>query len=177
MRDNVNRFWLDQLSGGTDTDSGTEVRQEVGSDQESFKENVKRWLRKRKNELREYAIRHNGCSAAIRAPYSILANLLGVSLSSVNNWLYSKGQKAIPEERVKVIEELMKAVPYEDTEEGQESFAEEDKKGCNFITDVDITNLVSAIKKNLTDAAFRKFYTEAEALGMTLDDYLRNLFK
>ena len=52
----------------------------------------------------------------------------------------------------------------------------ENAPASSVFVENDISSLLNAVKQRLTDAAFRKFYMEAESVGMTLDAYLRSLF-
>ena len=136
------------------------------SNQDGFKEEVKNWLRANKDEIKRLCEAKGGCTAST-SPYGMLAALMKISLSSINNWMSLKAQKPIPDERVKEIRRIMAEV----------------KQGCSEVAPVSPSSAVSKdefvqlLKSRLTYEAIGKFYTEAERAGMSLDAYLGSLLK
>lgn len=136
--------------------------------QQNFKDELKNWLRTRKSDLQRYC-RELGVENAATSAYGMLAELMGISQSSINNWLSQKAQKQIPEDRVEEIEAIRAKVeafcqPPAAAErdpmlaESKEAFAKH-------------------LKTRLSYEAKGKFYEEAESMGMTLDEYLLSLLR
>lgn len=136
------------------------------SNQEGFKEEVKDWLRANKSEIKRLC-EAEGISTVSSSPYGMLAALMKISLSSINNWMSLKAQKQIPEERVKEIRRIMAEV-------------KQDRSGAASASPSAAASkdeFVQLLKSRLTFEAIGKFYTEAEKEGMSLDAYLNSLLK
>ena len=135
------------------------------SNQEGFKEEVKKWLRSNKSAIKRLC-EAEGHSVTTSSPYGMLAALMKISLSSINNWMSLKAQKQIPDERVKEIRRIMAEVE-------QGSLAAAATPSASASKD----EFVQLLKSKLTFEAIGKFYTESEKAGMTLDEYLGSLLK
>lgn len=144
------------------------------SDQQSFKESVKQWLRSRKEEIKNYGLATGAITSQDVAPYAMLAQLLNVSLSSINNWMSLKGRKPIPEDRVNDIKRLMDEVALRKViDVAPQATSGVDGDACELSDE----QLIATFKCRLSDAAIGKFYREAEESNMSLDVYLRSLLK
>ena len=136
------------------------------SNQDGFKEEVKNWLRSNKDEIKRLC-EAEGISVISSSPYGMLAGLMKISLSSINNWMSLKAQKPIPDERVKEIRRIMAEV-------------KQDRSGAASASPSAAASrdeFVQLLKSRLTFEAIGKFYTEAERAGMSLDAYLGSLLK
>lgn len=138
------------------------------NNQQDFKEEVKQWVRSRKGEILQLCKARNlECEST--SPYGMLAKLMGINISSINNWMSLKARKMIPENRVEEIRRIMREVAGL-VEAGQSSDtktpAEDDRSA-----------FVQQLKERLNYEAIGRFYMEAEKAGMSLDSYLQSLLK
>ena len=139
------------------------------SNQQDFKEELKQWVREHKDDMKTFCDAHS-MEFTHKSPYGLLAALMGVNISSINNWMSQAAEKQIPSKRVENIKSIMREVSQfaenrQIAEAGQTS-ATEDKEA-----------FVQLLKEKLSYEAVGRFYTEADKAGMTLEDYLFNLLK
>lgn len=136
--------------------------------QQNFKDELKNWLRMRKSDLQRYC-KEFGVNSAATSAYGMLAELMGISQSSINNWLSQKAQKQIPEDRVKEIEALQAKV---------EAFCQRAAapEGSSMPAE-SREEFVKQLEARLCDEAIGKFYKEAKKADMTLDEYLLSLLR
>ncbi len=139
------------------------------SNQHDFKEELKQWLREHKEDMKTYCDAHS-MEFTHKSPYGLLAALMGVNISSINNWMSQAAEKQIPSKRVEDIKSIMRDVSqYADMQqltEDKQASAAEDKAA-----------FVQLLKEKLSYEAIGRFYTEADKAGMALDDYLLSLLK
>lgn len=136
------------------------------SNQDGFKEEVKTWLRANKSAIKKMC-EAEGYRVASSSPYGMLAALMKISLSSINNWMSLKAQKQIPDERVKEIRRIMAEVEQVSLGSAPATTSASASKD----------EFVQLLKSKLSFEAIGKFYTEAETAGMSLDEYLSSLLK
>ena len=139
------------------------------SNQQDFKEELKQWVREHKDDMKTFCDAHS-IEFTHKSPYGLLAALMGVNISSINNWMSQAAEKQIPSKRVENIKSIMREVSQfaenRQLTEDRQTSATEDKKA-----------LVQLLKEKLSYEAIGRFYTEADKAGMTLEDYLLSLLK
>lgn len=139
------------------------------SNQREFKEELKQWLRKYKEDVQRYC-KEKAIECEHHSAYKMLSELMGVSISSINNWMSLSAEKQIPEERIEQIRQIQAEVSHlasmPAAAPGEQIAAEESRE-----------DFVQRLKDRLSYEAVGRFYMEAEKAGMTLDAYLLSLLK
>ena len=169
MEDNRYEGWGD-VFGETNQQASKKANQQ------EFKKEVKKWLREHKSEIislcesrKQSPCKEKNLECKSCSPYGMLACLMGISISSINNWMSAKAQKLIPENRVEKIERIMREVA---------GLAGVDLEGdAEPLSGAGRGEFVQILKTRLSHESIGRFYMEAEKAGMSLDAYLQSLLR